>query len=44
MVIDCENRLYNKLPINGDIKPVNDWERPIDNKLIKQTIINSCAY
>ena len=44
MVIDCENRLYNKLPINGEIKQVKDWQRPIKNKLIKETIINSCAY
>ena len=44
MAIDCENRLYNKLPITGDIKQVKDWNTPLNDKLIKKTIINSCSY
>ncbi len=44
MAVDCENRLFSKLPVNGEIKQVKNWEEPINNKLIKTTIINSCAY
>ncbi len=44
MAIDCENRLFNKFPANADIKEVKNWENPINNKLIKKTIINSCSY
>ncbi len=44
MAIDCENRLYSKLPLSGDIKQVKNWETPLNDKLIKKTIINSCAY
>ena len=44
MAIDCENRLYRKLPITGDIKQVKDWNTPLNDKLIKKTIINSCSY
>ena len=44
MAFDCENRLYSKLPINGDLKQVKNWINPIDNKLIKKTIVNSCSY
>ena len=44
MAIDCENRLFNKLPVNADRKQVKRWENPINNKLIKNTIINSCSY
>ena len=44
MAIDCENRLFSKLPLNGDIKQVKNWENPINDKLIKKTIINSCSY
>ena len=44
MAIDCENRLYSKLPITGDIKQVKDWNTPLNDKLIKKTIINSCSY
>ena len=44
MAIDCENRLFNKLPANADVKKVQNWENPINNKLIKKTIINSCSY
>ena len=44
MAIDCENRLFSKLPLNGDIKQVKNWENPINDKLIKKAIINSCSY
>ena len=44
MVIDCENRLFNKFPANADLKQVKNWENPNNNKLIKKTIINSCSY
>ena len=44
MAIDCDNRLYSKLPLNGDIKQVKNWETPLNDKLIKKTIINSCSY
>ena len=36
MEIDCDRRLFK------DEK--NKWRATIDNKLIKQTIINSCKY
>ena len=44
MAIDCDNRLYSKLPITGDIKQVKNWKTPLNDKLIKKTIINSCSY
>tara|TARA_B100000579_G_C22463933_1_gene680227 strand:- start:109 stop:498 length:390 start_codon:yes stop_codon:yes gene_type:complete len=44
MAIDCENRLYSKLPLNGNINQVKNWIEPIDDKLIKKTIISSCLY
>ena len=44
MAIDCENRLFSKYPVNTDLKQVKSWENPINNKLIKKTIINSCSY
>ena len=44
MAIDCENRLFSKLPLNGEIKQVKNWEKPVNEKLIKKTIINSCSY
>ena len=44
MAIDCENRLFSKFPANAHLKQVKNWEEPIDNKLIKKTIINSCSY
>ena len=44
MVIDCDNRLYRKLPLNGDIKQVKNLKTPLNDKLIKKTIINSCSY
>ena len=44
MAIDCENRLFSKFPVNADLKQVKNWENPINNKLIKKTIISSCSY
>jgi len=44
MAIDCENRLFSKLPVNGELKQVKKWIKPIDDKLMKTTIINSCFY
>ena len=44
MAIDCEKRLYSKFPANADLKQVKNWENPINNKLIKKTIISSCSY
>tara|TARA_Y100001968_G_scaffold254784_1_gene240773 strand:+ start:552 stop:941 length:390 start_codon:yes stop_codon:yes gene_type:complete len=44
MTIDCENRLYSKLPVTGDTKQVKNWETPLNDKLIKKLIINSCSY
>ena len=44
MAIDCNNRLFSKLPVNGELKQVKNWQNPIDNKLIKNTIVNSCSY
>ena len=44
MAIDCENRLFSKLPANADLNQVKNWETPTNNKLIKKTIINSCSY
>ena len=44
LAIDCEKRLFNKFPANAVLKQVKNWENPINNKLIKKTIINSCSY
>ncbi len=44
MAIDCENRLFSKLPLNGELKQVRNWISPTNDKLIKKTIINSCSY
>ena len=44
MAVDCENRLFSKLPLNGELKQVKNWEKPNNDKLIKKTIINSCSY
>ena len=44
MAIDCENRLFSKLPADGQPNQVKNWEEPSNNKLIKKTIINSCSY
>ena len=44
MAVDCENRLFSKLPLHGELKQVKNWEKPNNDKLIKKTIINSCSY
>ena len=44
MAIDCDNRLFSKFPANTDLKQVKNWENPINNKLIKKTIIKTCSY
>ncbi len=44
IAIDCDNRLFSKFPVDGKIKNVKNWKNPINNKLIKTTIVNSCAY
>ena len=44
MAIDCEKRLFSKFPVNADLKQIKISEKPINNKLIKKTIINSCSY
>tara|TARA_Y100001968_G_scaffold325188_1_gene366002 strand:+ start:712 stop:1023 length:312 start_codon:yes stop_codon:yes gene_type:complete len=44
MAIDCTNRLFSKLPVNGDLDHVKSWNNPVSNKLIKVTIINTCSY
>jgi len=44
MAIDCENRIFSKFPANVDLNHIKNWENPINNKLIKKTIINSCSY
>ena len=44
MAVDCENRLFSKLPLNADLSQVKNWENPNNDKLIKKTIINSCSY
>ena len=44
MAIDCEKRLFSKFPVNADLKKVKSWENPINNKLIKKTIVNTCSY
>ncbi len=44
MAVDCDNRLFSKLPVDGELKQVKKWEEPLNNKLIKKTILNSCAF
>ena len=44
MVVDCENRLFSRLPVNAEIKEVKGLIEPINDKLIKKTILNSCSY
>jgi len=44
LAIDCEKRLFSKLSLNSELKQVKDWTNPIDDKLIKKTIINTCSY
>ena len=44
MAIDCENRLFSKFQVNGELKQVNKWNSPINDKFVKKTILNSCSY
>ena len=44
LAIDCEKRLFTELPLNSELKQVKDWTNPINDKLIKKTIINSCSF
>ena len=44
MAVDCENRLFSKLSSSSDANQVKNWKEPINNKLIKTTILNSCSY
>ena len=44
LAIDCDNRLFTKLSANADLNRVRNWENPVNNKLIKKTIINCCSY
>tara|TARA_Y100001968_G_scaffold5292_1_gene4682 strand:+ start:7726 stop:8049 length:324 start_codon:yes stop_codon:yes gene_type:complete len=44
MAIDCEKRLFSNLPVNGELKQIKKWNNPINDKLIKTTILNSCSY
>ena len=44
LAVDCENRLFSKLPLDSEPNQVKKWETPINNKLIKKTIISSCSY
>ncbi len=44
LAVDCNNRLFSKLPLYGELKQVKKWETPTNNKLIKKTIISSCSY
>ena len=44
MVIDCENRLFNKLPVNADFTQDKNLIKPLDNKLMKRSILKSCSY
>ncbi len=37
MAVDCENRLFSKLPVNGELKQVKSWDEPTNDKLIKKT-------
>ncbi len=44
MAVDCENRLFNRLPLNGELKQVENWESPTNDRLTKKTILNTCSY
>ena len=38
LAVDCDSRLYSKLPLNGDVKQVKRWDNPSNNILIKKTM------
>ncbi len=42
--IDCQRRLYKQTNSNDKQSQAGKWLDSKDNKLIKQTIINSCTY
>tara|TARA_Y100001968_G_C19398648_1_gene739776 strand:- start:120 stop:509 length:390 start_codon:yes stop_codon:yes gene_type:complete len=44
MAVDCKNRLFSKLPLNGRLAQVKNWEEPVNDKFIKSIIIKSCYY
>ena len=44
LAVDCDNRLFSKLPLDSEINQVKKWENPANNKLMKKTIISSCSY
>ena len=44
LVVDCEKRLFSKLPANGEANQVKVWNAPTEDKLLKKTILNSCSY
>ena len=44
IAIDCDQRLFSKLPVGTDLKQVKNWKNSINNKLIKKAIIKSCSY
>ena len=44
MAIDCENRLFSKLPVNSQLKEMKNWQESTSDILIKKTIITSCSY
>ena len=44
IAVDCENRLFSKIKMNSELKQVKNWETPINDKLIKKTILTSCSY
>ena len=44
LVVDCEKRLFSKLPVNGEANQVKVWNAPTEDKLLKKTILNSCSY
>ncbi len=44
LAVDCDKRLFSKLPLDSELNKVKNWENPITNKLIKKTIISSCSY
>ena len=44
IAVDCESRLFSRLPLNGDLKQVDKWEESNNDTLMKKTIISSCSY
>ena len=44
LAVDCDRRLFSKLPATGDVNDVKFWEESSNDILIKKTILNSCSY